>query len=63
MKIVTHYQFPPIPIRTLDWSAIDSNTFDADFDGERYVTKCPIGRGATEIDAIRDLLNQIEEAQ
>jgi hypothetical protein len=36
-----------------DWSAID----DATYDGER----CEIGRGATEQEAIDDLIWQIEE--
>ena len=61
MKIVTTFEFPPIPVRTMDWSAVDSDTFDADFDGEHFVTKCPIGRGTTEQEAIQDLMNQIED--
>lgn len=57
----TTFVYPPIPIRSFDWSAIDSNTFDADWDGERYVTTCPQGAGATEQEAIDDLFTQMEE--
>lgn len=56
MKIKTNCECPPIPIRNFDWSAIDDDTYDGAEDSH-----CPIGRGATEIDAIRDLLDQIEE--
>lgn len=51
MKIVTQYVYPPIPTRDFDWSAVDDETYD---EGE------PIGYGRTEIEAIRDLLDQIE---
>lgn len=50
-RIVTNFEYPPIPIRSFDWSAVD----DATYDGEG----CPIGRGATEQEAIDDLLEQI----
>jgi hypothetical protein len=62
MKIKTHFDYPPIPTRNFDWSAIDEDTFDADYDYEsgRFVTTCPIGRGATEAEAIKDLMDQIE---
>lgn len=50
-KIVTHFEYPPIPIRQFDWSAIDDDTYDGE--------GCPIGRGATEEDAINDLLDKI----
>jgi hypothetical protein len=63
MKIVTNFDYPPIPFRQFDWSAVDSDTYDADYDYElgQHVSKCPVGRGATEIEAIRDLLDQMEE--
>lgn len=54
IRIRTHNEFPPIPVRCFDWSAIDDSTYDGE--------GCPIGRGATEADAIADLLEQIEEA-
>jgi hypothetical protein len=52
MRIVTHHDYPPIPIRDFDWSAIYADTYD---EGS------PIGRGRTEADAIADLKSQIEE--
>lgn len=45
-KIVTSYIYPPIPIRTCDWSAVYDN-----YDGEGS----PIGLGSTEAKAIADL--------
>lgn len=57
MKIRTTYEYPPIPIRCFDWSAIDDDTYDGAEDSH-----CPIGRGATEQEAIDDLLQQIEDA-
>lgn len=50
-KIVTEFVYPPIPDRRFDWSAIDDNTYDGE--------GCPIGRGATEQEAIDDLLDKI----
>lgn len=50
-KIVTDFVYPPIPDRRFDWSAIDDNTYDGE--------GCPIGRGATEQEAIDDLLDKI----
>ena len=55
MKIETSYEYPPIPMRNFDWSAIDSSTYDG--------MGCPVGRGRTEIEAVRDLLEQIEEKE
>jgi len=52
MKIKTSFDYPPIPIRCFDWSAIDDETYEP---GE------PMGRGATESDAVTDLLEQIAE--
>lgn len=46
MKIKTHFDYPPIPIRSMDWSAC--------FDGEEE--DGPYGRGATEEAAVFDLL-------
>lgn len=45
-KIVTKYDPPPIPVRFADWSA----TF------EDYDLGSPIGHGASEQEAIDDLL-------
>ena len=51
--IVTSFDNPPIPGRSGDWSATQS-----DYDPERGGL---IGRGATEQEAIDDLLAQIAE--
>ena len=59
IDLATSFDYPPMPTRSMDWSAINSRTFDADWDGERYVTRCPIGRGETEAEAIADLLEQL----
>lgn len=63
IHLSTTFVYPPIPSRANDWSAIDANTFDADYDyeAECYVTRCPQGAGATEAEAIRDLFDQLEE--
>jgi hypothetical protein len=55
-NIRTNYDYPPIPVRQFDWSAIDDDTYDGADD-----SSCPIGHGATEQDAIDDLLEQIDE--
>jgi hypothetical protein len=52
MNIKTNYAPTPIPLRCCDWSAIDDNTYDGE--------GCPIGYGATEQEAIDDLLYQTE---
>lgn len=54
MRIKTSFDCPPVPWRAFDWSAIDDATYGGD-EGDL------IGRGPTEIEAIRDLLDQIEE--
>lgn len=50
MKIRTEYAFPPIPIRSHDWLAIDDDTYDGP--GSK------IGHGPTEQAAIDDLLEK-----
>ncbi len=45
MKIITHYDPKPIPIRSFDWSAVT----------DEYDAGDPTGFGATEIEAIADL--------
>lgn len=51
--IVTKFEPPPIPVRDCDWSA----TY-ADYDlGD------PIGHGATEQEAIADLMIEVEMMQ
>lgn len=48
--IQTTYTHPPIPVRSFDWTATQ--------DG--YEPGDPIGRGATEQEAIADLIEQEE---
>ena len=51
IKIVARYVFPPIPVRSYDWSAyIDGDEEDG-----------PHGEGATEEEAIADLKAQLED--
>jgi hypothetical protein len=58
IKIHTYFDYPPIPVRDMDWSAVTD-----DYDGaEDSSTRGQIGRGATEQEAIADLLEQISEA-
>ena len=61
ITISTTFEYPPIPVRDMDWAAVDSNTYDCDCDEDGYFTSSPIGRGATELEAVEDLLAQIEE--
>lgn len=49
-KIITHFVYPPIPIRNYDWSA----TLDGYEGGD------PIGYGKTEQEAIDDLKELLE---
>jgi hypothetical protein len=56
VKIKTNYEYPPIPIRDYDWSAIDDDTYDGAEDSH-----CPIGWGRTEEEAIADLMQQLLE--
>ena len=50
MKIRTEYVCPPIPSRSSDWSAVDDDTYEGG---------APIGRGATEVEAVCDLIDQL----
>jgi hypothetical protein len=52
--IKTSYVFPPIPIRSHDWCAYDDR-LGADVG--------PYGWGATEDEAIADLLEQMEDTE
>ena len=53
--IITDYWPKPIPVRTGDWSAVLDN-----YDGAPD-SHCPIGYGATEAEAMQELIDQIEE--
>ena len=50
-KIRTSFDYPPIPVRGIDWSAV---THD-------YEPGDPIGRGRTEQAAINDLLELLND--
>jgi hypothetical protein len=50
LNIKTNFDYPPVPVRDYDWSAV--------FDG--YEPGCPVGLGKTEEDAILDLLDSVE---
>ena len=52
MHIRTTFEFPPIPCRDEDWSAVDDSTYEP---GQ------PIGRGRTELAAVKDLIAQLED--
>ncbi len=56
VKIRTDFWAKPIPLRQFDWIAIDEDTYDGAPDSHS-----PIGYGATEAEAVADLLEQIEE--
>lgn len=61
IRIRTEFEYPPIPVRDMDWSAIDEDTYDVDCDEDGFFSTSPVGRGATEQEAIADLLEQIED--
>jgi hypothetical protein len=50
-EIRTHFEHPPISLRQFDWSAVRDGYEPGDL----------IGRGASEADAIADLLQQESE--
>ena len=52
-KIITEYDYPPIPIRHFDWTAY----FD-----DIGADDSPYGHGSTEAVAIADLLGQESES-
>jgi hypothetical protein len=54
-KIVTNYWAKPIPDRRFDWSATYDD-YDCDCDGDGFFTSSPTGHGATESDAVIDLI-------
>ncbi len=53
MIIRTSYDYPPIPVRDMDWSAVLDN-YDGAEDSHH-----PIGHGRTELEAIDDLKQQL----
>lgn len=61
VKILTSFDHPPIPVRSMDWSAVTDN-YDADCDQDGFFSTHPVGHGATEAEAIADLREQLEDA-
>ncbi len=59
MDIQTSYWAKPIPSRKYDWSAIDASTYDGAPDAS--LRSKAQGFGATEQEAIDDLLAQLGE--
>jgi hypothetical protein len=56
-KIVTNFDYPPIPWRDMDWSAT-SPDYDAEiFSDGTHRASHPIGTGSTEEEAITDISN------
>lgn len=51
-NVRTTFEYPPIPVRDMDWSAVDDDTYDCDCDQDGFFSTSPIGRGATEQEAI-----------
>ena len=43
------------------WVAIDADNYEAESDSEGWWIKSPAGYGKTELEAIRELLAEIEE--
>jgi hypothetical protein len=60
-KIVLDYICPPIPLRNLDWEAVEQDSDEPIWDGEMWVGIPPVGRGATAEEAIQDLLEKLKE--
>jgi hypothetical protein len=50
-RIITRYDPPPIPTNAFNWVATE----------EDYDLGRPVGYGASEAEAIRDLLDQLED--
>lgn len=59
--IHTSFDYPPIPVRSFDWSAVTDN-YDCDCDQDGFFSTSPIGHGATEQEAIDDLTEQLADA-
>jgi hypothetical protein len=57
MRIETSFDHPPIPARDADWSAVDRDSYDGAEDAH---PRCQIiGRGATEQEAINNLVDEL----
>lgn len=47
---------------SMTYVAIDADTYDCDCDQDGFFSTSPVGHGATEAEAIADLLEQLEES-
>jgi hypothetical protein len=56
MKIRTSHDYPPIPVRDHDWSAVTD-----EYDGAEDAGPQCVGYGKTEHEAIEDLVEQLVE--
>lgn len=61
MNIKTHYVHPPIPTRNCDWCAVDDDVYDGAEDAHPSCRL--VGYGATEQEAIADLILQTIESE
>lgn len=52
-KIMTNFVYPPIPLRSFDWSAWSDS----------YGEEGPTGEGATEAQAVAALIERLEEGE
>ena len=59
VPIITRNVYPPIPDRSMDWEAVTANY---DVCCEECGANEPEGRGATEMQAVCDLVEQLMEA-
>lgn len=57
LTLHTSYEMTPIPMRQFDWSCVDDN-----YDGAPDAGIQLAGKGATEIEAIHDYLEQYLES-
>lgn len=54
LTLHTSYDYPPIPVRWMDWSCIDDN-YDGAPDAGHHI----VGHGKTELEAIYNYLEQV----
>jgi hypothetical protein len=58
MRILAYYDPPPIPVRNMDWRAIDVDAYDGAPDSK---TRSQIGYGGSRQQAINELMDLLEE--
>ena len=51
------------PIYGTEWFAYDDLTYDVDCDQDGYFSNSPMGRGKSPWEAMRDLIDQMEEEE